>query len=250
MSFTPYQFPLAVEFNAFRLTYPCFVQRKFNGIRMAIHPDGTLESRHGKIWNKGILPHIENLALGSATVLDGELWHPSDSIQRTVELGSIIRVTPHSNVNELGFVDFKRAIYWQCNNIKEIQDKQFHATAANWEGLVIYQQPPDRAKFPFMMKWKPLKYSTYVQPNILQFIEGRGKWKGTLGAMVLAFNNFGRTFKVSGSNLSDKWRQIIFELQPKDIESVEIKFPETSGEGIPLKAQIHKITYKGCTHEF
>ena len=52
-----------------KISYPCYVQPKLDGVRMLMYPDGTMLSRTGKPFQQ--FPHLKN---HPTLILDGELY--------------------------------------------------------------------------------------------------------------------------------------------------------------------------------
>lgn len=80
---------LAHVYSPHRVTYPCYVQPKLNGVR-ALYQDGAFQSRDEIPFTKGLLDHLAQPLkelFPPATILDGELYVHGWSLQRI--LGAI-----------------------------------------------------------------------------------------------------------------------------------------------------------------
>lgn len=99
-----------------RITYPCFVQPKFNGVR-ALYQNGRFQSRDELPWNVNVLRHIADALLAkfpAGTVLDGELYKHGWPLQKINGAVSIARTEPREDTHEVQFmifdvVDFERS---------------------------------------------------------------------------------------------------------------------------------------------
>lgn len=75
---------LAHVYEPHRITYPCYVQPKLNGVR-ALYQDGHFQSRDELPWNVDILAHIAGELVeifGPQIILDGELYVHGWPLQR------------------------------------------------------------------------------------------------------------------------------------------------------------------------
>lgn len=83
---------LAHVYEPHRVTFPCYVQPKLNGVR-ALYQQGCFQSREGLPFAKGLLDHLAELLLktfGPEIILDGELYVHGWSLPRI--LGAITPV--------------------------------------------------------------------------------------------------------------------------------------------------------------
>lgn len=109
---------LAKKYNPSRITYPCYVQRKLDGIRAIALPDEpTLQSRPKPpdfktiFWHPGVLPHIgeEFPSVRSHfpdLVFDGELYCHGKSLQQINSRVAVKRTTPHRDVRSISYIIF------------------------------------------------------------------------------------------------------------------------------------------------
>lgn len=75
---------LAHVYEQHRVTYPCYVQPKLNGIR-ALYQNGAFQSRDELPFPKGLLDHLAKpllSAFGPEVILDGELYRHGWPLQR------------------------------------------------------------------------------------------------------------------------------------------------------------------------
>lgn len=75
---------LAHTYEPRRVTYPCYVQPKLNGVR-ALYQNGSFQSRDEQVWDKKLLRHLSEPLLEifpPHVILDGELYVHGWSLQR------------------------------------------------------------------------------------------------------------------------------------------------------------------------
>ncbi len=115
---------LAHIYEPHRITFPCYVQPKLNGVR-ALYQDGCFQSRDELPWNPGILEHIsrELLAIFPPDVItDGELYVHGWSLQRINGAITPVR-TGHSvfttqvEYHIFDRVEFKRSFSERWNSL-------------------------------------------------------------------------------------------------------------------------------------
>lgn len=87
---------LAHIYEPHRVTYPCYVQPKLNGIR-ALYQNGNFQSRDQLPFTKGLLDHLSiplQQIFGPEIVLDGELYHHGWPLQRINAAVTPVRLKP------------------------------------------------------------------------------------------------------------------------------------------------------------
>lgn len=87
---------LAHIYEPHRVTYPCYVQPKLNGIR-ALYQNGNFQSRDGIPFPAGLLQHLAEPLLktfGPEVILDGELYVHGWPLQRINAAVTPVRQTP------------------------------------------------------------------------------------------------------------------------------------------------------------
>ena len=88
-----------------RITFPCHVQPKLNGVR-ALYQSGCFQSRDEIPWDKHILSHISKPLreiFGDATILDGELYVHGWPLQR---INGAIATNRHDLRDDTHLVEF------------------------------------------------------------------------------------------------------------------------------------------------
>ena len=101
---------LAHVWEPHRVTYPCYVQPKFNGVR-ALYQNGRFQSREEIPWGEKVLAHIaEDLKkqFGEGTVLDGELYRHGWPLQKIAGAVSVARSEPSEDTLGIQYMIFDR----------------------------------------------------------------------------------------------------------------------------------------------
>lgn len=87
---------LAHIYEPHRVSYPCYVQPKLNGIR-ALYQNGAFQSRDQLPFPAGLLSHLAEPLLqifGPEVILDGELYHHGWPLQRINAAVTPVRLAP------------------------------------------------------------------------------------------------------------------------------------------------------------
>lgn len=240
-----------------KMHFPWYAEPKLDGLRGVI-VNGRAFSRKGKeMYNcEFVLKEVEKLGLEDYA-LDGEFffedWNKSLSILKSQK--------PHKEANKLKFWVFdmipvkawekgkcslalkdrrtwmvdhvpadgriKRVPYTSVFNQKEITKALNYFTEQGFEGTVI-KDPKSLYKFKRSNSWLKVKSFEDGDYPIVGVKEGRGKYRGTLGALVI--NMDGRECQV-GSGLKDKDRDRLWKMR-KTLPGmiVEVKFQEKTFE--------------------
>lgn len=101
---------LAHVYEPHRVTFPCFIQPKFNGVR-ALYQAGRFQSRDELPWHPDVLRHIAEPLLaqfGPDVVFDGELYVHGWPLQRINGAVQIARSAPREDTHEVRYVIFDR----------------------------------------------------------------------------------------------------------------------------------------------
>lgn len=104
---------LAHTYEPHRVSFPCYVQPKLNGIR-ALYQDGCFQSRDELPWNVGILEHIASelrSIFEPQVILDGELYVHGWPLQRINGAVTPVRVGQSGDTNSVEFHIFDRVDY-------------------------------------------------------------------------------------------------------------------------------------------
>lgn len=118
---------LAHVYEPHRVTYPCYVQPKFNGVRAVCGTDvegrRRFQSRDELPWNYNVLRHISEALdfLPKDLVLDGEIYRHGWPLQKIVGACAVARSEPSEDTAGLVYVIFDVVDY-----TKSFQDRFFH----------------------------------------------------------------------------------------------------------------------------
>lgn len=95
-----------------RLSWPCYIQPKLNGIRAIYHSEADVFQSHSRRtkevchWNPPVLAHIREQLQGlfnQNVILDGELYVHGWPLQRINGAASVNRIAPANNTNQIQF---------------------------------------------------------------------------------------------------------------------------------------------------
>lgn len=109
---------LAHVYEPHRVTYPCYVQPKLNGIR-ALYQNGHFQSRDEIPFPKGLLDHLAQPLLGTfgpGIILDGELYVHGWPLQRINAAVTPVRQQPTEDTKLVEYhvfdvVDFNKSFH-------------------------------------------------------------------------------------------------------------------------------------------
>jgi DNA ligase-1 len=118
---------LAHIYEPHRVTYPCYVQPKLNGIR-ALYQNGHFQSRDGIPFPVDLLRHLSvplQQVFGAETILDGELYVHGWPLQRINAAVTPVRQHPTEDTLKVEYhvfdaVDFERPFikrHWQTRYV-------------------------------------------------------------------------------------------------------------------------------------
>jgi len=243
-----FAFMRAKPYESKRLVPNSFMSLKLDGLR-GMFRDGSLYSSGGRKF-KG-LDHITS-QLDSHYELEGELLIPGLSFYESSGKIRSTGVTPEAEFHvfdcaNLGNMAFTgryfdilatEAQFWPSSvqllkhvtvlNDEHVQRNFAKALDAGYEGLVVKApNAPYEAKRTF--SWMKLKAVDPEEVTIIGFLEGEGKFSGTLGSVVAKRSN-GVEVQVGG--FSDHIRNHIWENRDLWLDEImEIMFHEETPEG-------------------
>lgn len=243
------------------LHFPVFVQPKLNGIR-AMWNGHELVSRTGMIWPRAVLPHIYDKLRSTHGTLDGELYKHGMPFQEICARCAAHRDTAHEDAASIEYVVYDcmnhpaqiykdRLVAMDLPNLTVIQTSQVfnyleldrcHSAnlAAHYEGSMI--RDPLAAYIPgrtnALLKRKPWKRAVVT---IRAVLEGKGKFRGAAGALVVSQQN-DAIFKVGSGSITAQQREDIWKNQKTYLgKPMIILYQEESTAGIPLQGRIFQM---------
>lgn len=115
---------LAHIYEPHRVTYPCYVQPKLNGIR-ALYQNGRFQSRDELPFPEGLLEHLAaplREAFSPEVILDGELYKHGWLLQRINGAVTPVRQQPTEDTLQVEYhvfdvVDYNKSFYERYNNV-------------------------------------------------------------------------------------------------------------------------------------
>ena len=242
--------------------------RKMDGLR-CVFIDGKLFTRNGKevVGFEHIVKELK--ALGTFELIDGELYShdiPFQEIQGYVLRNknvveedkkkifyNIFVIMPKGKpdtITVVGLVDFFRetskAKYlkfvdyvWINNDFEKIKTLDKEWVAEGYEGVMLRSSTVPYAwkRSDDLLKFKSFKETDLV---VVGVIEGTGKYKGKLGALMCEGKAEGHKVKTEvGSGFNDEQRDAIWKNQKEIIgQKAEIKFQGTTDDGTSLRFPI------------
>lgn len=256
----------------YRVTYPCYVQPKLDGVRALYHA-GNFQSRDEHLWNPPVVSHLVNRLydLPPNIVLDGEMYLHTASRQEINGAISVNRIEPNSKTHLIQYhvfdllnLDFPTDTFilrntmlsslpiW-CQEIQRVETvlintpyeaehhylryKQLH-----YEGA-MYRCPTapyglsascsnKENRWEYILKRKGFQDKWFP---VIGFERGTGKYVDMVGALVLELED-GRTFSV-GSGITDSERvSFLYDLP----EEAHVRYDITSDTGIPIQPTIEE----------
>lgn len=260
---------LAHTYEEKRVTYPCFVQPKLNGIR-AYFRKGNLYSRDRKLLQVAthITTSLQNLKLSNDVILDGELYKHGWTLGRINGAIGVNCKTATEDTSQIGYCVFdivqEGATFHQrwayihkhlipilpscvttvfplaCNN-SEVADKFYtHFLDSGFEGIIyrvgacLYRKGMRSSQ---LLKRKPWKDAWFpvVKLNEGKTTELGSRLVGTLGSVTCLMAD-GKEFD-AGSGFTDSERDYLWHNDMK-IKEAHIKYECLSEDGIPLKPTV------------
>ena len=257
---------LASKYEEHRVTYPCFVQPKVDGIR-AYYRKGNLYSRDRKLLK--VTTHITDtlrmLKLPDDVILDGELYKHGWSLPRINGAIGVNREVATEDTTQVGYIIFD-IIHDKCKFAKRLEFLWRHIvprliTPITFMPTVTVRSKEDADALYAAFKNDGLEGMIYrigdceyrsgarslsllkrkdwldEWCNVIALTEGKhtelgSRLVGTLGSVTCMFTN-GIQFDV-GSGFTDKERAKIWK-DPSCIHRIHVKYECLSADGKPLK---------------
>jgi DNA ligase 1 len=241
-----------------KIQYPVFVQPKINGVRLLVDAEGNTCSRRHKPLN---VPEevLEELSAFLPLELDGELYLHGFPLSRIS--GNARRIVNRKQDLPLEYYIFdffdpvlifkdRLQILESCfqvfreqfpvSRIKLVpttivhKEKQILSLFERYieqgyeGGIIRINAPYVQGRTDKLLKHKPW---TYVNVLVTSTVEGKGKYKGMLGALVVTKDNWSCNV---GSGFVDQDRKEIWENRKRiKGKTIKIKYLELTAYGIP-----------------
>lgn len=217
---------LAHIYEPHRVTYPCYVQPKLNGIR-ALYQNGCFQSRDGIPFPAGLLSHLARPLLDTfdpSVILDGELYVHGWPLQRINAAVTPVRQHPTEDTVQVEYhvfdvVDFEKSFeerFAHSGVTKSLFDAGLKFVET-WK-LTSEEQTNDR-------------YSCFVSLGYEGMMYRLGDCPYTVPKME-NINTQGRKVPYRGRFLSDKDNRCWHLLKRKDWQDHEFEcVGQVEGEG-------------------
>lgn len=273
---------LAHKYRADKITYPCFVQPKLNGVRGIYLPRRHFQSRYGEIWHPSVVEHAFMPLTGLEFHFDGEFYKHGMSLQQINSRISVIRNKPHEEGHLIKFYIFDvilDAPFYRRNLVLREMSKRFEnhpsigivktiEVSSGLEADYFYNQWKNVEGFEGMMyrdsdapygfasrcgnkenRWncllkrKEMMDLDAIIIGLNQLVNTKGEPQPRLGSFQLQAPN-GAIFS-AGSGLSDVQRVAYWNIGDDMLgHRVRIHFEMLSDNGTPLKPIIECVDYE------
>lgn len=261
---TPLQPMLCTEVsNTAQINMPCWISEKLNGIRAIWNPaEQRFNTKKGKFWHHWMTQKIWCYHLPPNIAVDGEFFVRGLSLGQLTSRASVkLLADPgapleyhvydvHSNgmtveqrmetlkrilTNSPAHVKLLDQTY--CDTLQQVNNIAIELGLKNSEGLVARTAGYTYAAgciSPYMQK---LKFMQDDDVTVIGFTEGKGKFRGTLGAMQVR-DGEGRVFDIGGGCMKNTDRHEVWQNQEKYLgQLATIEFPYRTELLIPHQAQ-------------
>lgn len=243
---------LANDYHPHLVNYPCAVQVKLDGIRAFVSPEGKVY--YGRSGSP--IPTLHNQFGKPGVWLDGEIYKPNTKLQYIAGLCRLHNATNATRSLEFHAFDvigsapqyerlLKLGMFGHLPNVTIVHTtfshnpwavtKKYNDLPPEAEGIVYrdMEAPYMEGRSNFLLKRKRMKSAEYKCVGVTP---GMGKFNGTLGAFVCVLADDKTEFNVSGAELTNKERDIMWANPPFG-EMLTVRFPSLSDKGIPQQAQ-------------
>lgn len=267
----------AHKYKPHKVTRPGYLQPKLNGLR-AVWNGKELNTYNMEVWDPCVLPHITK-AIKDAGLehlhLDGEIYIHGKSLQYINSRASVNRTQPHKEYYEVEFHVFDVVLPYSFKFRNELLTREFFnvnpqsplklcdtytfsseheenvvfnlCRKLGYEGMIyrdgteVYGLLADCGNKANRW-WKIMKRKFWedMDAEILECVEGQGKFAGSLGSFRCRGEN-GSEFNVgTGEALTHEMRDAYWR---RDMvgTTIKVKYEMLSDSGIPLKPVVEAV---------
>lgn len=253
--------PMLAQKDTNKIQYPCYVQRKYDGVRCKASNE-VMKSRRGKVFTT--LSHIQEavpvLPLGWA--LDGELYHHDKSLQQIVSM--VKREQPSNKEIILRVYDMmipgmpynRRKHYleellrdagpsielvetYRVNNAEELWDLFNQFKAEGYEGAMA--RDPKSLYESGTRSWGLIKVKDFLEEEfeIIGAEEATGRDAGT--AVFILTTEAGVEFKARPMGTRELRAQYLEDIDNLIGEMATVRFQQWTDEGKPFHGRVVNI---------
>lgn len=272
---------LAHKYKRDKITYPCHVQPKLNGVRGIYVPGRHFQSRYGEIWNPAVVSHVFMPLTGLQFYLDGEFYCHGMSLQNINSRIGVVRNKPHAESAQIEFHVFDvivdapfhrrlkvlealRKRFDDVTSVHVVQTEEVFSDyeADHWYRLwkgqeyegMMYRDSSAHYGFAARCGNKENRWNCLLKRKETQDLDAvvvgfnqehdqYGKALDSLGSFQLRAPN-GAVFS-AGSGLRREQRIIYWKQQEFMLGvNVKIKYEMLSDGGVPLKPIIECVEYE------
>jgi len=242
---------LAQTYNSKKVSYPAYINPKYDGIRCAVKPDKTFWTRKGKQIAPNIVEHIVAALPDVDYILDGELILPKEyTFQETVsavkkynsnteKLGLYVYdvYTSDSYENRYSYLqslDLQAPLYL-CPTEEVVSEEDFISKSlllieAGYEGSIYRSKSglyKPNVRSADLLKYKIAKDAEYIIINVL---EGKGK---ELGCAIFECQAGDKTFTVRPIGTEEYRKQLWADKNKLVGLPLTVKFYGLTDEDLP-----------------
>jgi DNA ligase-1 len=239
---------------------PTLVSEKLNGIRAIWNPEANrFQTKRHKFWRPWMTEKIWGKNVTPPTVaLDGEFYIPGAPLGTIASAcGVTILEDPGVDIiygvfdvivpitsarrritllDSLTHLPCEFVQHILCETREELQGIYDHFKSRNAEGIVCRHVNSPYAHGVRSSLVHKLKFFKEIEVTVIDFVEGEGKFSGTLGAMLVR-DAAGRVFSTGGGEMTNEDRNRVWANRPRYLNQLAtIKFPYTSGDSVPLQS--------------
>jgi ATP-dependent DNA ligase len=192
---------LAHKYRPDKVTFPCFVQPKLNGVRGIYVPGRHFQSRYGEIWHPSVTANMFMSLTGLQFYCDGEFYKHGMSLQQINSRVSVIRNAPHPEGDQVKFYIFD-----------VIVDAPFHR-----RNLVLRELSKRFEIHPHIGVVKTMEVSSALEADYFY-----NQWKNVEGfeGMMYRDANAPYGFAARCGNKENRWNCLLKRKEMMDLDAI------------------------------